>query len=71
MAVKIDRQSYARLKKVYEIPNLIMIQVDSYSDFLQLDVNKTKRKKKGLESVLREVFPLLSLGGEFELEYLY
>ena len=71
MAVEVKRKSYARLKNVYDIPNLIKIQIDSYNEFLQIDVPKTKRKNVGLEGLLREVFPLESHDGVYKLEYLY
>jgi len=71
MVVKSRRHSYGRLKKTYRLPNLIKIQLDSYTEFLQVDVPKTKRKNRGLEAIFREVFPIISLGGIFKLEYLY
>jgi len=71
MAVKTKRQSYGRLKNVYDIPNLIKIQLDSYENFLQLEEPKTKRKKQGLEGVLQEVFPIEAPGGNVRLEYVY
>jgi len=71
MTVKIERKSYARLKRVYDIPNLIKIQKDSYTDFLQVSAPKTKREDKGLEALFREVFPIVSHNGEFSLEYLH
>jgi DNA-directed RNA polymerase subunit beta len=71
MAELVKRTSYARLKDIYEIPNLIKIQVDSYEEFLQRFTPKTKRENRGLEGLLREVFPLESPNKEYSLEYLY
>ncbi len=71
MVVKSRRHSYGRLKDTYKLPNLIKIQLDSYADFLQMDVSKTKRKNRGLEAIFRGVFPIISLGGVYKLEYLY
>ncbi|MDD5634806.1 MAG: DNA-directed RNA polymerase subunit beta, partial [Candidatus Omnitrophica bacterium] len=71
MAVGIKRKSYGRLKDVFDIPNLIKIQVDSYAEFLQMDTPKTKRANKGFEALFREVFPIVSHNGEHKLEYLY
>ena len=71
MAVKVKRKSYARLKDIYDIPNLIKIQIDSYGEFLQKSVPKTKRKNHGLEALFREVFPIISQDGKYKLEYLY
>ncbi len=71
MVVKVKRKSYARLKDIYDIPNLIKIQIDSYGEFLQKSVPKTKRKNHGLEALFREVFPIISQDGKYKLEYLY
>ncbi|MBF0215378.1 MAG: DNA-directed RNA polymerase subunit beta [Candidatus Omnitrophica bacterium] len=71
MVLKNKRQTYARLTNVFELPNLIKIQVDSYKDFLQIEASRTKRKKQGLEGVLCEVFPIDSPDGQYSLEYLY
>ncbi|MFC1644230.1 DNA-directed RNA polymerase subunit beta, partial [Candidatus Omnitrophota bacterium] len=71
MAVEVKRKSYARLKDVYDIPNLIEIQIDSYERFLQRFESKTKRANAGLEELFREVFPITSQNGAYTLEYLY
>ena len=51
------------------IPNLIQVQIESYQRFLQKDVDPAKRKNEGLESLLREVFPIESYDGNLKLEY--
>src|SRR5829696_6653311 len=51
------------------IPNLIEVQIESYQKFLQKDVDPAKRKNDGLESLLREVFPIESYDGNLKLEY--
>ncbi|MEA2735653.1 MAG: DNA-directed polymerase subunit beta [Humisphaera sp.] len=52
------------------IPNLIEVQIESYQKFLQKDVDPAKRKNDGLESLLREVFPIESYDGNLRLEYI-
>src|SRR5918993_2980737 len=52
------------------IPNLIDIQIESYQRFLQKDTEVPKRKEEGLESLLREVFPIESYDGNLRLEYI-
>jgi DNA-directed RNA polymerase subunit beta len=54
----------------HEIPNLTALQTDSYAAFLQEDAESTKRKDQGLESVLREIFPIESYDKNIALEYL-
>ena len=43
-----------------EMPDLTAIQTKSYDRFLQYDLDPRKRKDEGLESVLREIFPIES-----------
>ena len=55
----------------FELPDLTALQTDSYAGFLQEDVDPKKRKNQGLESVMREIFPIASYDGNTTLEYLY
>ena len=71
MAVKTQRHSYGKLKETLKIPNLVKIQLDSYSDLLQRFAPKTKRRYRGLEALFSEVFPITSQDGRYKLEYLY
>src|SRR4051794_15788183 len=50
-------------------PNLVEVQQESYQRFLQKEVAVEKRKNEGLESLLREVFPIESYDGNLRLEY--
>ena len=43
------RKNFGRLPKVMELPRLIETQLDSYSQFLQQNVEVDKRENKGLE----------------------
>ena len=54
-----------------ELPDLTALQTLSYSGFLQEDTEPKTRKDHGLESVLREIFPISSYDGNTTLEYLY
>ncbi|QDV43047.1 DNA-directed RNA polymerase subunit beta [Stieleria neptunia] len=54
----------------FELPDLTALQTASYKEFLQEDVNSLTREDKGLESVLREIFPIASYDGNITLEYL-
>ncbi len=56
---------------VLELPDLTALQTDSYRDFLQEHASPKSRENDGLESVLREIFPISSYDGNTTLEYLY
>ena len=56
---------------VYDIPDLTVLQTQSYQKFLQEDVPPKKRADVGLESVLRESFPIENFDKTARLEYLY
>jgi DNA-directed RNA polymerase subunit beta len=56
---------------IYDIPDLTILQTQSYKRFLQEDVPPKKREDIGLESVLREIFPIESFDKAVRLEYLY
>ena len=52
------RKTFAKLKQVIDIPNLIDIQKRSYDKFLQLDVPPDKREPIGIQGVFKSVFPI-------------
>ena len=54
----------------YPIPSLTDIQTRSYDVFLQYEVPQEKRKDQGIESVLREIFPIESYDKTLKLEYI-
>jgi len=64
-----DRTNFGRLLDVQEPPDLIDIQTASYKDFLQLDLAPSRRKTRGLQMVLKEVFPIESYDGRYVLDF--
>ncbi|MEQ1933157.1 MAG: DNA-directed RNA polymerase subunit beta, partial [Fimbriimonadaceae bacterium] len=54
----------------YEIPDLTKIQTESYVRFLQADIEVDRRLPIGMEGIFKEIFPIASYDGQFELEYL-
>ncbi|MCT4553008.1 MAG: DNA-directed RNA polymerase subunit beta [Alphaproteobacteria bacterium] len=52
------RKSFGKIKSPIEIPNLIELQLNSYKDFLQRDVNPEEREDIGLQGVFKSVFPI-------------
>jgi DNA-directed RNA polymerase beta subunit len=63
------RKSFAKLKQVIEIPNLIDIQKRSYDKFLQIDIPLDKREDIGLQGVFKSVFPIKDFSETSSLEF--
>ena len=63
------RKDFGKLPEIMEIPYLLSIQVDSYSQFLQLNGSAEKRQDAGLHAAFRSVFPIVSYSGNAALEY--
>jgi len=52
-----------------DVPYLLTIQLDSYRDFLQQDVDPEDRQDIGLHAAFKSVFPIVSFSGNAALEY--
>ena len=63
------RKDFGKISESMEMPYLLSIQVDSYSQFLQLGVPADKREEKGLHAAFRSVFPIISYSGNAAIEY--
>ena len=62
-------RNFGKIQSDFEISGLTQIQTASYARFLQLDRPSRDRLDVGLESILREVFPITSYDGQYRLEY--
>jgi DNA-directed RNA polymerase subunit beta len=70
--LQMDRvRDFSKVGDAAPIPNLMDIQIVSYARFLQEDAQPERRRNGGLESLLREIFPIVSYDGQTTLEYLY
>jgi len=63
-------RNYGNVEDVIEIQNLVQIQTKAYRDFLQADVPASKRKNYGIETILREIFPVSNYDGTLSLDYI-
>ncbi len=64
------RKNFGKIKLVASIPNLIEIQKKSYEEnFLQLGISESEKKNKGLQSVLRSVFPIKDQSNTASLDF--
>ena len=64
------QRHFGRIGDGLPIPNLTEIQTRSYTEFLQASRDSLKRDNRGLEGILREVFPIISYDGQLSLEYI-
>ena len=62
-------RNFGRVGDAVEVPNLVEVQRKSYSRFLQEDVAVNKRAARGLESLLKEIFPIESYDKTMQLHY--
>jgi DNA-directed RNA polymerase subunit beta len=63
------RKDFGKRASILDVPPLLAIQVDSFRQFLQLDVAPEKRKDIGLHAAFKSVFPIESYSGNAMLEY--
>jgi len=70
----INRQYIGKdIRNFMDLPDLIDIQLSSYSKFLQRDASRSEASSEGsgLEDVFRSTFPIESPNGDMLLEYEY
>jgi len=63
------RKNFAKLREVYDLPNLLDLQVESYKEFLQIDVPPSERKYLGLQEVFADMFPIENNDRTLKLEF--
>jgi DNA-directed RNA polymerase subunit beta len=63
------RQSFGKIDRIIDIPDLIDIQMKSYEKFLQAMVEPGARNETGLQGVFRSVFPIRDFNGTSELVF--
>ncbi len=67
---KTIRKNFGKLKETLSIPNLIEVQKNSYSEFLNRNQLKEEgATEKGLERVFNSIFPIEDLADKATLEY--
>ncbi len=60
---------FGSLRPPHITPDLTQIQTASFAEFLQFEVPWQERQDKGIEGVLREIFPIESYDKSLRLEY--
>ena len=66
----IKRRNFAKIKEVYELPDLLDVQLDTYREFLQMDVPAGEKKNQGLQEVFGEIFPIENADRSVKLEFI-
>src|SRR3990167_7418498 len=66
----IKRKDFAKLKEVYDLPNLLDVQLVAYKEFLQIDLSASERKRQGLQEVFEEIFPIENANRSIKLEFI-
>ncbi|MGQ9810216.1 MAG: DNA-directed RNA polymerase subunit beta [bacterium] len=67
--VTLKRKSYSKIPEVKRVPNLLSVQIDSFKEFLQPDIDPMKRKDEGLQRVFKEIFPITDARDNYSLEF--
>ncbi|MFQ6676454.1 MAG: DNA-directed RNA polymerase subunit beta, partial [Fidelibacterota bacterium] len=66
----VKRQSFSRLSRIMDMPNLLDVQLKSFEKyFLQRDEVEGEREPFGLEEVFRNAFPIEDTHRNYVLEY--
>jgi len=66
----IKRKNFAKLKESYDLPNLLDVQLETYYEFLQMNVAVRERKHQGLQEVFEEIFPIENANRSVKLEFI-
>ena len=63
------RKNFAKRQTVAEVPYLLSMQLESYKDYLQMDIPVDQRKDQGLQNTFNSVFPISSHSGNAKLDF--
>ena len=66
-----ERKSFSKIEREWDlqIPNLLDVQLKSFRDFLQVDVDPMSRTNEGLQEVFNGVFPISDARELYSLEF--
>src|SRR5690606_1887206 len=63
------RKSFAKRASVLNVPFLLATQLESYTQFLQVDLSASQRRVQGLEAAFNSIFPIVAHSGNARLEF--
>jgi len=64
-----ERIYFGKLKEAIDPPNFIELQINSYEEFFQKELDPSKRKNVGLQAVFKEFFPILGFEEKSSLDF--
>ena len=67
--LKLYRKNFGKIERIVDISNLIEMQKESYSRFMQKDAAPEDRPNVGLQGVFKSVFPIKDFSGSCSLEF--
>ncbi len=70
MAKSILNERIGYKEERYPMPHLLVVQVESFKNFLQETTPPKKRKEEGLQAVFLEIFPIEDIHGKYSLEFI-
>ncbi len=66
-----ERLSFGKTKQIVDYPDFLDIQLQSFEDFVQLDIAPNERENQGLQRIFNENFPIQDTRETHILEFLY
>ncbi len=65
-----ERLDYSKIKTVFPMPDLLAIQLQSYAEFLQMELLPEERKDTGLQAAFKDVFPISDFKETTQLDFI-
>ena len=61
--------SFSKLRSVIDLPDLLDIQLKSFNDFMQAEVEPSARTNSGMQAVFKSIFPIYDSRENFCLDF--
>ncbi|MBI5923510.1 MAG: DNA-directed RNA polymerase subunit beta [Betaproteobacteria bacterium] len=65
------RKSFAKRASVLDVPFLLATQLESYTQFLQAELQHAQRQNQGLQAAFSSIFPIVAHSGNARLEFVH
>jgi len=65
------RKSFAKRASVLDVPFLLATQLESYTKFLQAELQHAHRQIQGLQAAFSSIFPIVAHSGNARLEFVH